>query len=57
MEREDLAQLIENDEGGSLLLSGEVSGRIQDLPTVKEIIDSIITDASETLRSLPGYVV
>ena len=57
MEREGFAQLIENDEEGSLFLSGEVSGRIQDLPAVKDVIDRIITDASETLRSLPGYVV
>ena len=57
MEKEGFARLIENDEQGSLILSGEVSGRIQDLPTVKEIIDSIIAGASETLRSLPGYVV
>jgi NAD(P)H-dependent flavin oxidoreductase YrpB (nitropropane dioxygenase family) len=56
MEKEGFARLIENDEQGSLILSGEVSGRIQDLPTVKQIIDSIITDASETLRSLPGCV-
>ena len=57
IEREGFARLIDNDQDGSLFLSGEVSGRIQDLPAVKEIIDSIITDASETLRSLPGYVV
>jgi enoyl-[acyl-carrier protein] reductase II len=56
MEKEGFARLIENDEQGSLILSGEASGRIQDLPKVKEIIDSIITDASETLRSLPGNV-
>ncbi|HUT69830.1 MAG TPA: nitronate monooxygenase, partial [Desulfatiglandales bacterium] len=57
IEREGFARLIDNDQDGSLFLSGEVSGRIQDLPAVKDVIDRIITDAAETLRSLPRYVV
>ena len=57
MEREGFAKLIDNDEEGSLILAGEASGRINDVPKVKDLIDHIITDACETLRSLPGLVV
>lgn len=57
LEREGFARLIENDEEGSLVLGGEVSGRIDDLPKVKDLIDRIVGEASENLRSLPRFVV
>lgn len=56
-EREGFLKLIQNDEEGSLILGGEASGRIDDLPTVEELMDRIIADASEILRSLPDFVI
>jgi NAD(P)H-dependent flavin oxidoreductase YrpB (nitropropane dioxygenase family) len=31
---------------------GQVCGRIDDIPSVQELIDRIVADAEETLRSL-----
>jgi NAD(P)H-dependent flavin oxidoreductase YrpB (nitropropane dioxygenase family) len=56
MEKEGFAKLVENDGEGSLILGGEVSGRIDDLPRVKDLIDRIVHAASEILLSLPGLV-
>lgn len=56
IEREGFARLVKNDEEGSLILGGEVSGRVNDMPAVGELIDRIVAQAEEVLKSLPGFV-
>ena len=56
MERTGFAKLLDDDSDGSLILGGEVSGRISDLPKVSDFIDRIVNDASEILSNLPTYV-
>jgi NAD(P)H-dependent flavin oxidoreductase YrpB (nitropropane dioxygenase family) len=56
IERQGFARLIEDDDEGSLILGGEASGRIDDLPTVRELIERIASEAEEIIKSLPGKV-
>jgi NAD(P)H-dependent flavin oxidoreductase YrpB (nitropropane dioxygenase family) len=46
------AALIEEDEHRAIMPAGEVAGRISDIPTVKELIESIMADAEEIVRNL-----
>ncbi|MHA1257794.1 MAG: hypothetical protein ACTSPS_19600 [Promethearchaeota archaeon] len=34
--------------------AGEVAGRINDIPSVKELIDRIMAEAEEIIRGLPS---
>ena len=54
MERKGFAKLLDDDSEGSLILGGEVSGRIKDLPKVSDLIERIISDASKIIGDLPG---
>ncbi len=56
IERQGFSRLVENDAEKSLILGGEVSGRINDLPKVAALIEKIVTDASEILKKLPDVV-
>ena len=56
MERAGFAKLLDNDSDSSLILGGEASGRIKDMPKVSDLIDRIVNDASEILSRLPTYV-
>ena len=56
MERTGFAKLQDDDSDGSLILGGEVSGRIKDLPKVSDLIDRMVNDASEIINNLPGYL-
>lgn len=55
IEKEGFARLIDNDEAGSLILGGEASGRIDDMPSCSELIERIVTDAEEVMRSMPSH--
>ncbi len=58
--REDLekyALIYEGDVEGGAVLCGEVAGRIEDIPTVKELIDQIIREAEEIIQRLPQKIV
>jgi enoyl-[acyl-carrier protein] reductase II len=57
IEREGFARLVENDTEGSLILGGEAAGRIDDLPTVKTLIESISRNAERIVSELPGKVI
>lgn len=58
LEMEGLARLVEgHDLEGSLLLGGEVAGRITDLPSVREVIERIISEAERIITELPQTVV
>ena len=39
---------------GALWPAGEVAGRINDIPTVKDLIDGIMKEAEEIIRDLPS---
>ncbi len=56
MEKEGFQKLLENDEDRSLMLAGEVSGRIGDIPTVSELIKRTVVEAEETIRKLAGRI-
>jgi enoyl-[acyl-carrier protein] reductase II len=56
MERKGFEALAAGRGDESLILAGEVSGRIEDLPPVAELIDRIVADACEIARTLPGLV-
>jgi len=44
--------LAAGDEKEAIMAAGEVAGRITDIPTVKELVDGIMSDAEEIVSSL-----
>jgi len=56
-EIEGFTGLFAEDAEKALLPGGEVAGRIDSLPTVKELIDGIVREAEEIIRNLPQKVV
>ncbi len=55
IEKAGFARLIDNDESGSLILGGEASGRIDDMPTCKDLIERIVADAEKVMNSMPEH--
>jgi NAD(P)H-dependent flavin oxidoreductase YrpB (nitropropane dioxygenase family) len=49
-------KLIDEDENLSLMNAGVVTGRIHSIPTVHELIKSIITEAEEIISELPSVL-
>jgi enoyl-[acyl-carrier protein] reductase II len=49
--RRHLKAIYDGDEKEGILFAGEVCGGINDLPSVKEIINRVITEAEETLEA------
>jgi enoyl-[acyl-carrier protein] reductase II len=56
LERSGFDDLINRNEDRALMFGGEVVGRINDLPTVEEIITRIIQEAKATLSTIPEKV-
>lgn len=55
LELAGLSRLVTGgDADGSLMLGGEVAGRIHDLPSVRELVDRIVTEAEQIVAELPG---
>ena len=52
-EFEGFAATFAGDEKKAIMAGGEVAGRIDDLPTVKELVDGIVREAEEIIRNLP----
>nr|MCH9700510.1 nitronate monooxygenase [Actinomycetes bacterium] len=50
------AGLVEGNTDAGVLASGQVTGIIDDLPTCDDLIDSIVTEAIEHLRSAAGLI-
>ncbi|MFW6126034.1 MAG: NAD(P)H-dependent flavin oxidoreductase, partial [Chloroflexota bacterium] len=48
--------LLGDDEDEALFYGGEVAGRVEDLPTVRELIQRIMREAEEVIASLPAFV-
>ncbi len=49
------AGLVEGNTHAGVLASGQAAGIIEDLPTVQDLIDRIITEAVERIDSLNQY--
>jgi len=56
LERTGFEDLMDEKEDTALMFGGEVSGRIEDLPTTAELIERIISEASEVLDSAPNFI-
>jgi enoyl-[acyl-carrier protein] reductase II len=56
LERSGFDDLINRNEDRALMFGGEVVGRINDLPTVEEVITKIIEEAKATLSTIPEKV-
>ncbi len=57
LEMDGLANLFDGDEDNSIILGGSVTGRIHNIPKVKDLFDSIITEAEKIISELPGKVI
>ena len=56
MEMEGLEKLIEENEDDSIILGGVVAGRVHSIPTVKELLESIILEAEQIISKLPDNI-
>ena len=56
LEKEGFARLVENDAERSLILGGEVAGRIDDLPTVAELMNRMVAEPAAVLPPLPSFL-
>ncbi len=56
LEQQGFVDLMDGKEDTALMFGGEVTGRITNLPTVEELITSIIEEAANLIKSLPGKV-
>ena len=59
LEMEGLRNLMDENKGeeDSIVLGGVVTGRIHSIPTVKELIDNITTEAAQIILELPKKVI
>lgn len=48
--------LLTGDESTALMLGGEVAGRIESIPTVKELIETIMNEAEEIIKGMPELI-
>lgn len=55
-EAQGMKNLAGDDDEKALFYGGEVAGRIEDLPTVKELVERIAKEAEELISSLPGFI-
>jgi len=56
-EMEGFIATFSGDEKKAVMAGGEVAQRIDDIPTVKELVDSIVKQAEEIIRKLPQELV
>lgn len=56
LERTGFDHLVDGNTDSALMFGGEVVGRIDNLPTVRELIQGIIHEAEEILESMPEKV-
>lgn len=54
LERAGFLDLLDQKSDQALMFAGEVTGRIQDLPTVSELITSVVSEAESILKELPS---
>ncbi|MHA1148910.1 MAG: NAD(P)H-dependent flavin oxidoreductase [Promethearchaeota archaeon] len=58
LEMDGLRNLMDPEKGAddSIVLGGVVTGRIHSIPTVKELVDGIMCEAEEIIKSLPSQI-
>jgi enoyl-[acyl-carrier protein] reductase II len=56
-ELEGHMDLAGEDDERALFYGGEVAGRIQDIPSVKEFVERIAEEAEDIIKELPGKVI
>jgi len=56
IEMQGLEKLIEENEDESIILGGVVTGRIHSIPTVKELLESVMSEAEQIISKLPSYI-
>jgi enoyl-[acyl-carrier protein] reductase II len=56
IEMDGLEKLYEENEDDSIILGGVVTGRIHSIPTVKELLESIIVEAERIIKKLPDSI-
>jgi NAD(P)H-dependent flavin oxidoreductase YrpB (nitropropane dioxygenase family) len=56
VERRGMNNLNGDDDEAALFFGGEVAGRVEDVPTVKELVERIVEEAEEIIASLPNVV-
>ncbi len=56
LELKGLEKLMEENEDESILLGGVVTGRIHSIPSVKELLESVIKEAEKIISNLPSKV-
>ncbi|MHA1129299.1 MAG: NAD(P)H-dependent flavin oxidoreductase [Candidatus Helarchaeota archaeon] len=57
LEMTGLANLFDGDEDNSIILGGSVAGRIHGIPKVKELFESIVSQAEAIIKNLPEKVI
>ncbi|MFX1596121.1 MAG: NAD(P)H-dependent flavin oxidoreductase [Promethearchaeota archaeon] len=56
IELQGLDNLYREVEDDSIILGGVVTGRIHSIPSVKELLESIINEAEQIISKLPAYI-
>jgi enoyl-[acyl-carrier protein] reductase II len=56
LEKDGFEKLLEGDESRALMLAGEVSGRIGDVPSVSELLERIMNEAEDIMKKLADQV-
>ncbi len=56
LEMDGFDKLYDEDEEKSALMGGVVTGRIHSIPTVKELLESIIVEAEQIISNLPTHI-
>ena len=56
LERTGFVDLMDEKEDTALMFGGEVAGRIEDIPTTEELINNIIAEAFDVIKTLPEKV-
>lgn len=56
-ERKSLNDVCSGNRENALMAAGECAQRVQDLPAVQDLVDTIVTDASEIIKKVPKFLV
>ena len=56
-ENEGFSALYRGDESKALIPGGEVAGRVNDIPAVADLVEQIVKEAEEIIRTLPQRLV
>ena len=57
LEMDGMAKLIDGDKDNSIILGGEVVGRIDSIPKVKDLVDGMMNEAEQIIQKLPEKLI